>query len=87
MFSVIFFLFLTGWEFQVNSLQIQHNRSRSLDVGQMKDMLRQNGWNLRVKAKSLPPANKWFILDHQIPHEYNNVELQGRFEALFSEAC
>ena len=53
----------------------------------MRDMLRQSEWNLRVKAKSLPPANKWFTLDHQIPHEYNSVELQERFEALFSKAC
>lgn len=54
---------------------LQHNLIMSPSEGQTRDMLRQIGWNLRVKAKSLPPVDKWSTLEHQIPHEYNNVEL------------
>ena len=48
--------------------------------------MRWSGWNLRVRAKPLPPADKWFLVDRQIPHEYNSMELQGCLEAFFSEA-
>ena len=55
--------------------------------GQRRDMMRWSGWNLRVRAKPLPLADKWFSVDCQIPHEYNSVELQGCLEAFFFEAC
>ena len=49
--------------------------------------MRRSEWNLRVRAKPLPLADKWFSVDCQIPHEYNSVELQGCLEAFFFEAC
>ena len=55
--------------------------------GHMRVLLRRSGWNLRVKAKLLRFVVTWFFLDHHIIHEYNSMELQGCFEALFSEAC
>ena len=55
--------------------------------GHMRVLLRRSGWNLRVKAKPLRFVVKWFFLDHHIIHEYNSMELQGCFEALFFEAC
>ena len=49
----------------------------SLGEGQMRVLLRRSRWNLRVKAKPLRFVVKWFFLDHQIPHEYNSMELHG----------
>ena len=42
----------------------QHNMFMSPGKGQGKDMLRRSRWNLRVRAKPLPPADKWFFVDH-----------------------
>lgn len=33
------------------------------------------GWNVKVKAMSLSPVDKWSTFDHQSPCEYNSVEL------------
>lgn len=33
------------------------------------------GWNVKVKAMSLSPVDKWSTIDHQSPYEYNSVEL------------
>ena len=55
--------------------------------GHMRVLLRRSGWNLRVKAKPLPFVDKWFFFDLQYHYEYNSMELQGCFEALFSETC
>ena len=65
----------------------QHNLFMSPGKGQRMDMLRQSEWILKGRVKPLPPADKWFSVDHQTPHEYNSVELQGCLKALFSEAC
>ena len=55
--------------------------------GKLMVLLKRRGWSLKEAGRLQPPADvgRFFLI---FPcDEYNNLELQGRSEAQFSESC
>ena len=65
---------------------LQHNLTMLPREGRTNEMLKRIGGNLREEAKLLPPFDECPTPSTPFPHEYYRVELQGRFETLFSES-
>jgi len=60
--TVVFSLHGSSLELEMGVLQ--HNLTMCLGEGQMKEMLKQIGWNLREEAKSLPPFDECLTPQH-----------------------
>lgn len=54
---------------------LQHDMTLYLGEGQTKERLKQFGWNLREKAKPMPPVEECPSSSKHVPYESHYMEL------------